>query len=72
MEDEKLIDAGWNDTDSESGRSKCIFECSSHFDNRMQRRIRHKPSRPGQSSYMEVWPLIFNEQDRFYCQGRKP
>ena len=29
----ELIDAGWNDSDSESGRSECIFERSSHFDN---------------------------------------
>jgi hypothetical protein len=36
MEDEapvELIDAGWNDTDSEGGRSECIFERRSHFNN---------------------------------------
>jgi hypothetical protein len=36
MEDEapvELIDAGRSDTDSEGGRSECIFERRSHFNN---------------------------------------
>lgn len=41
----ELMDAAWNDTDSESGRSECAFERSSHLDNRLQRCIRNKPSR---------------------------
>jgi hypothetical protein len=41
----ELMDAGWNDTDPESGRSECILEHSSHLDNRLQRCIRRKPSR---------------------------
>jgi len=63
-----------DDSDFEDGLSECLFlnvNAISLIIILTIRRICHNSSRQGQSSYMAIWPLVFDQQDCFHCQGYK-